>query len=123
MDFRIPGTILIWPGSIFHRNCRRNYVRILSQNWGPDFWKYGFQHFCQTLNFHYGFMGNQLGQNDRNDRGIISGVHKQTNFDMCFERQSPCFPKTLDFCFLCSSYLFLFGGQIWEAFIFLEYRI
>ena len=38
--------------------------------------KSGFQHFCQKLIFYDEFMGNRLGQNVRNDRGIISGFHK-----------------------------------------------
>ena len=33
------------------------------------------------------------------------------------------FPENLDFHFLCLNHLFLFGGQIWKAFMFLEYRI
>ena len=33
------------------------------------------------------------------------------------------FPKNLDFPFLCLNNLFLFGGEICEAFMFLEYRI
>jgi hypothetical protein len=33
------------------------------------------------------------------------------------------FPENLDFHFLCLNNLFLFGGQICEAFILLEYRI
>ena len=51
--------------------------------------KNGLQHFCQKLNFDYGFMGNHLGQNDRNDRGIISGFHQNSDFDLCFAGQSP----------------------------------
>ena len=68
-------------------------------------------------------MGNRLGQNDRNDRGIISGFHQKSEFDPCFTNQSPCFPENPDFRFLCLNNIFLFGGQICEAFIFLEYRI
>ena len=69
------------------------------------------------------FTGNRLGQNDRNDRGIVSRVYKNREFDMCFTGQSPCFPEIHDFNFLCLNNLFLFEGQICEAVIFLEYRI
>ena len=72
---------------------------------------------------YYGFVGNRLGQNDRNDRRIISRFHQNSDFDLCFAGQSPCFPENLDFHFLCLNNLFLFGGQVCEAFIFLEYRI
>ena len=68
-------------------------------------------------------MGNHLGQNDRNDRGIISGFHEKSDFDLCFASQSLCFPEKLNLCFRCLNNLFLFGGQICEAFMFLEYRI
>ena len=68
-------------------------------------------------------MGNRLGQNVRNDRGIILGFHQKSDFDPCFAGQSPCFPEYLDFHFLCFNNLFLFGGEICEAFMFLEYRI
>ena len=68
-------------------------------------------------------MGNSLGQNDRNDRGIILGFHQKSDFDACFAGQSPCFHENLDFHSLCLNNLFLSGGQICEAFIFLEYRM
>ena len=51
------------------------------------------QHFCQKLNFRYGFIGNRVGQNVRNDRGIIPGVHKIHDFDICFTNQSPDFQE------------------------------
>ena len=82
-----------------------------------------FQHFRQKLNFYRGFQLNRLGQNDRNDRGIISGFRQKSDFATCFAGQSPCFPENLDFHFLSLNNWFLFGGQICEAFIFLEYRI
>ena len=65
-------------------------------------------------------MGNRLGQNDQNDRGIISSFHKNNDFDPCFAGQSPGFPENPDFHFLCLNNLFLFEGQICEAFICLE---
>ena len=85
--------------------------------------KSGFQHFCQQLVFYHGFGRNRLGQNDRNDRGIILGFHQKSDFDSCFAGQSPCFPENLNFHFLCLNNLCLFGGQICEAFICLEYTI
>ena len=89
----------------------------------PRLLENGFQHFCPKLDFHGGFGRNRLGQNVRIDRGIISGFHKNPNFDARVACQSPCFPENLDFHFLCLSIFFLFGGQICEAFICLEYRI
>ena len=68
-------------------------------------------------------MGNRLGQNDRNDRGIISDFYKKYEFDRRFAGQSQCFLENHDFHFLCLNNLFLFGGHICEAFICLEYRI
>ena len=68
-------------------------------------------------------MGDRLGQNDRNERRIISRFHQNSDFDLCFAGQSPCFLENLDFLVLCLDNLFLFGGQICEQFIFLEYRI
>ena len=41
----------------------------------------------------------------------------------CVVCQSPCFPENHDFHFLCLHNVFLFEGQICEAFICLEYRI
>ena len=41
--------------------------------------KHALQHFCQTLNFYSGFAGNRLGQNVRNDRGILSDLHKRNH--------------------------------------------
>ena len=89
--------------------------RILSRKWVPDFWKNHFQHFCQRLNFYPGFQSNRLGQNDRNDHGIISGVHQKSDFDPCFAGQSQYFPEKRDFHFLCLKNLFFFGGQICGA--------
>ena len=68
-------------------------------------------------------MGNRLGQSVRNDRGIISDVHQKSDFDPCFAGQSQCASKKLDLLFLRFKKKNLFGGQICEAFIFLEYRI
>ena len=68
-------------------------------------------------------MGNRLGQNVCIDRGIIPDFRERNDFDPCFAGQSPCFPENLDFHFLCLNNILLFGGQICEAFIFLEYRI
>jgi hypothetical protein len=82
-----------------------------------------FQHFCQKLHFYQGFQSNRLGQNDCNDCGIISGFRQNNDFDPCFAGQRLCFPENLDFHFLGLNNQFLFGGQICEAFIFLEYRI
>jgi hypothetical protein len=75
------------------------------------------------MNFYRGFGGNHLGQNVRNDCGIISGFHKNSDFDQCFAGQSPCFPEALDSHVLCLKNQFLFGGQICEALICLEYII
>ncbi len=80
-------------------------------------------HFCQTLDFYHGFGRNRLGQNVHNDREIISCFHQNSDFDMFFRGQSPCFPENLDFHSLCLNNLFLSGGQICEAFILSEYRI
>ena len=79
--------------------------------------------FVKKLYFYNGFERNRLGQNVRNDRGIILGFQQKSDFDPCFAGQSPCVPENLDFHFLCLNHLFLFGGQICKAFIFLEYRI
>ena len=68
-------------------------------------------------------MGNRLGQNDRNDRGITSGFHQKSDFDPCFAGQSQCVPENHDFHFLSLNNLFLFGGQICEACICLEHGI
>ena len=103
----------------------RFFIRIHVFNFSnPSFcWKVKNRQFYQKLIFYYGFMGNRLGQNVRIDRGIISGFHKNHDFDTRFACQSPCFPENLDFHFLCLNNLFLFEGQICEAFICLEYRI
>ena len=63
--------------------------------------KHGFQLFRQKLHFYHGFMGNCLGQNDRNDHGIILGFHQKSDFDLCFAGQSPCFPENTNLHFLC----------------------
>ena len=90
----------------------------------PSFgWKVTSRHFCQKLNFYRGFKRNRLGQNVRNDRGIVSDFYKKCDFDMRVAGQSPCFPENLDSHFLCLTSWFLFGGQTCEALIFLEYRI
>ena len=68
-------------------------------------------------------MGDRLGQNVRNDRGIISRFHQNHDFGMCFTGQSQYFPENSDFHFLFLNNLFLFEGQIREALIFLKYRI
>ena len=78
--------------------------------------KLAFNTFIKNQNFYRGFMGNRLGQNDRNDRGIISGVRQKIDFDPCFTNQSQCFPEHHDFHFLCLNNIFLFGGQVCEAF-------
>ena len=44
----------------------------------------------------YGFKRTRVGQNVRNDRGIISGFHQKSDFDPCVAGRSPCFPKKLD---------------------------
>ena len=56
-------------------------------------------------------MGNRLWQNVRIDHGIISGFRETSDFDKGFTCQSACFPRNLDFHFLCSSNLLFFGGQ------------
>jgi hypothetical protein len=84
------------------------------------FGKKGFQHFYQKHNFYDGFGRERLGQNDRHDHGIIPDFHQKSDFDSCFANQSRCFPENLHFHFLCLNDWFLFGGQICEAFIFLE---
>ena len=88
----------------------------------PRLLENGFQHFCQKLNFYDGFMGNRLGQNVRNGCGIISGFHKNSDFDMRFAGQSQCSHESHDCHSLSLNFLF-FGGHICEAFIFSEYRI
>ena len=60
-------------------------------------------------------MGNRLGQNDRNDRGIISGFHQKSDFDSCFTCQSPCFLENPDFHVLCLTNVFFLRGQICEV--------
>ena len=42
---------------------------------------------------------------------------KNSDFDLCFAIQSPCFPEDLDSHSLCLNNWFLFGGQICEALI------
>ena len=79
----------------------RQIVEYCPGNESQTFGKNRFQHFRQKLNFYLGFTGNRLGQNDRNDRGIISGFHQNSDFDPYFAGQSPCFPENLDFHFLC----------------------
>ena len=78
---------------------------------------------CKNLHFHNGVGRNRLGQNVRIDRGVISGFHHKSDFDPCFAGQRPCLTENLDVHSLCSKNVFLFGGQICEAFICLEYRI
>ena len=58
--------------------------------------KNGFQQFLQKLKFYNGFERIRVGQNVRNDRGTISGFHENSDFDMRFASQSPCFPENLD---------------------------
>ena len=94
----------------------RQIVRYRPQTEPQTFGKIAFQHFRQKLNFYRGFKGNRLGQNVRNDRGIISGFHKNNDFDMQFAGQSPCFPENHDFHFLCLKNIFLFQGQICEEY-------
>ena len=79
--------------------------------------------FVKHLTFIMGFAGNCLGQNVRNDRGIISGFHTKCHFDMCSACQSPSVLENINFLFLCSKNIFLFGGQACEALVFLEYRM
>ena len=74
-----------------------------------SFLKNGFQHYRPTLNFYWGFVRNRLGQNDRNDCGIISGVHPKCDFDKSFTSQSHYFPESPDCYFLCLINLFIFG--------------
>ena len=45
------------------------------------------------------------------------------DIDMHFTNKGQCFPENPDFHFLGLNNIFLSGGQICEAFIFLEYRI
>ena len=120
MWFYMIRTILINCGSTCHRFCRRSWFISLNivDNWSPRLWKNGFQHFCQKSNLYHGFGRNRLGQDDRNDRGIISGFRRKCNFDMCFTGQSPHFPENLDFHVLCLNCLFFAGGHMCEAFIF-----
>ena len=101
----------------------RQIIEYCPGNESHIFFKNGFQHFCQKLNFNNGFTGNRLGQNVRNHRGMISDFHDTCDFDSCFTCQSPCFHGHLDFHSLHLNNFFLFGGQICEAFISLEYRI
>ena len=123
--FRFLGLCSSSPDRIFIEFTAEALVnrRINTPSWAPFFWKIHFQHICQELNFCRGFMGNRLGQNDRIDRGIISFFHKKCDFDPCFAGQSPCFPENLNSYFLCLNNWFLFGGQICEALMCLEYRI
>jgi hypothetical protein len=53
--------------------------------------------FVKKLYFYNGFERNRLGQNVRNDRGIILGFHQKSDFDPCVAGKSSCFPKNLDF--------------------------
>ena len=70
------------------------------------------QHVCQKSNFYYGFKGSRLGQNVRNDRGIISHFHKKHDFDTRFTNQSLCFAENHDFHVLILNGLFFFRGYI-----------
>ena len=72
----------------------------------------------------------KLPQDLRQNVAYIAGNGSQTfgksgfqHFDRHFTNQSPCFPENPDFHFLCLDSIFLFGGQISEASMFLEYRI
>ena len=53
----------------------------LSGGW--DWLPKKFEHFWQKTNFCYGFGGDCLGQNIRNDSGTTSGFHHKRDFDMC----------------------------------------
>ena len=69
---------------------------------GPILLKIHFQHFCQKLNFYQGFMWNRLGQNVRNDRGIISCFHKISDFESLIDIlqvKVHDFPRTSIFIF------------------------
>jgi hypothetical protein len=101
----------------------RQNIEYRPQTESQTFWKIHFQHFCQKLNFYRGFTGNRLGQNDRNDRGIISDFYEKCDFDRRFAGQSHFFPERPDFHFLCLNKWLLLGRQICEAFICLEYWI
>ena len=59
------------------------------------------KHFHPKLSFYYGFVGNRLEQNDRNDRGIISGFHQKSDFDPCVAGRRPCFSENIHFHVLC----------------------
>ena len=58
---------------------------------------------CSFLRIHR----NRLGQNVRNDRGIISCFHINSDFDMCFASQTHVFPEqpTLQFLFINNLFL------------------
>ena len=45
-------------------------------------------------------------------------IKRMTLIGVLHARQSQCFPENLDFHFLCLNNIFLFGGQICEAFVF-----
>ena len=71
----------------------RQIVEYTPQNESQTFGKTDFYISVKSLNLYYGFMENRLGQNVRNDRGIISGFHQKSDFDSCFAGQSQYFPK------------------------------
>mgnify|MGYP000302756155 CR=1 FL=1 len=125
LDFLDPQDYSSLVRSAFSSNLP--YKHVTSSNivpkLSPRLWENGFQHCRQKYNFYCEFMGNRLRQHECNDRGIISRFHGNSDFDKRFASQSQCFPENLDLGFLCLNKLFLFGGQICEAFIFLEYRI
>ena len=79
----------------------RQIVEYRPQTEPQTFGKIAFQHLGQKLNSYRGFAGNRLGQNDRNDRGIISVFYKKCCVDMCFTCQTQCFPNNIDLYFLC----------------------
>ena len=80
-----PGTILIQSGwnviefvAVVAPSCR-----ILSQFWTPYFWKKCFQHFCRTLNFHYGFKGNSPRHMFVMTVGLFHDFINTCVFDVC----------------------------------------
>ena len=63
---------------------------------------------CSFLRIHR----NRLGQNVRNDRGIISFFHINSDFDMYFASRAHIFPRKITLQFLFINNLFLLGRQI-----------
>ena len=123
--FLKPGTLIINSGSKFHRICRGNCIKLSNIVWKTStrlLKNIDFNTFVKKLNFYRDSSGNCLGQNVRNDRGIISRFHQNSDFDMRLQVKLH-FLKKLTMQILFINDLFLCSRQICEDPIFVEYKI